>query len=89
MAEYSLNYGSLLRRMEVNYDVGPPREVTVDGRKAVIVQTSMRGGGYSPLTCYILVDDVMYAVESNNVSEDNQKAFQRVLGSLKFRKRKK
>ncbi len=86
MAEYSLDYDSLLRKMEVNYSLGDPREIEVDGRKAVVVKTSMKGGGYAPMTCYVLTDGVMYAIESNDCSDDCRAAFEYVLRSMKFRK---
>jgi hypothetical protein len=85
-AEYHLAYDAILKTTEQNYWLGPRRRVTVDGREAVCVKTTMIGGGYNPLTCYVRAGDVIYAVESNDCSDDCRKAFELVLKTLRFRK---
>ncbi|MHC4599711.1 MAG: transglutaminase-like domain-containing protein [Planctomycetota bacterium] len=74
----------ILTANERTFRVSNVKETLVGGRPAIVAKMIMKGGGYSPLTCYVHAGDTILTIECSDKTFQDVAAFELAMKTLLF-----
>ncbi|MHC5040420.1 MAG: transglutaminase-like domain-containing protein [Planctomycetota bacterium] len=75
----------ILTANERSFRVSNVREIRVGGKPALVAKMIMKGGGYSPLTCYVHAGDTIFTIECTDRTFQDKAAFELAMKTLTFK----
>jgi hypothetical protein len=83
---YDQTLDDILEVISKNFELRDRKDLTIAGRRAVMVKTSLKGRpGFSPRACYVRDGDTLFTVETTDNTPASRSAFDLALKSLKFK----